>query len=89
MKNKTQLWVLYVQAKEWVVRPSQLLGISDLYVAYCLDEACFTFGSYITGELEKVEGKKQKDVETKRKRLLKALLSDNPDARFATPVATR
>lgn len=31
------------------VRPSELLGITDEYTAYCLDEAC----AYITRRIEK------------------------------------
>lgn len=46
------------------------------------------WGNYVQSELDKIKGKNEKQVQGQKIRLLKALLDDNPDARFATPVAT-
>ena len=32
-------------SKQWNRRPSELLDVTDSYASYCLDEACFAFGS--------------------------------------------
>jgi hypothetical protein len=49
---------------------------------------CFVFGSHVQHELENVKGRNEKDAAGRREILLKALLSDDPDAKYATPVAT-
>jgi len=66
-----------------------MLAISDPYVAYCLDEACHAWGSFIESELNDVDGKDAKAIHAKRVLVLKGLLSENEAARYATPVATR
>jgi hypothetical protein len=33
-------------------RPSSLLGIQDDYLAWCMDQACFAWGSFVAGQLE-------------------------------------
>jgi hypothetical protein len=43
----------------------------------------------VDSELSEVKGKTDKAISAARTRLLEALLSDNPDARYATPTATR
>lgn len=82
------MWNLYVEAQLWRVRPSELMGIEDTYHAYCFDQAVGEFGSFVKHELEAIEGKNAKAVEGKRRLRLTALLSDDPKARFAQPVAT-
>lgn len=59
-------------AKEYHQRPSHLLGIADDdYTAYCLDEACFLWGSHVEGELEEAGANAKKPEEAKRKRQMK------------------
>ena len=38
-------------AKLYMVRPSEILGITDAYTAFCLDEAC----AYITSRIKNGE----------------------------------
>lgn len=38
------MWETFLRAKQWSKRPSELLGITDTYHAWCFDEACATFG---------------------------------------------
>lgn len=77
-----------MEAQLWRVRPSELVGIEDPYIAYCFDQAVGEWGSYIRSELSQIEGKNAKAVEGKRTLRLKALLSDDPKAKFAQPVVT-
>lgn len=79
---------MYVQAKTWKTRPSELLGIDDPYLAYCVDEAISDFGNYVSEELNKVKGKDEKAIAGKQELVLKGLLGDDPKARYAQPVAT-
>lgn len=57
-------------AKLWNTRPSVLLGVSEPYVAYCLDNSVATFGSALEAELEGVKGKTETEINRKRERLL-------------------
>lgn len=75
-------WKLYQEAKIWGCRPSNLLNIDNDYHAYCLDEAVSTWGSHVTSELEKLEGKTDKEVRTKRDRKLLQLLQAPDKMRF-------
>jgi len=73
---------LFQDAKLWGCRPSQLVAIEDPYKAYCFDEAVGAWGSFITSELEKIEGKTDKDVSRKRKNRLLYLLDAPVQQRF-------
>lgn len=66
----------------WGVRPSNLLGIDDPYRAYCLDEAVGSWGTYVTNELDKIDGKTDKEVSRKRKNRLLYLLDAPVEQRF-------
>jgi hypothetical protein len=86
------MWLLFVDAKTWGVRPSSLLAIEDEYVAYCLDQAVGYFGRTLEGELEKAgSGAKNNDeAEWKRQVVLDAFLSDEKKPQrgmFADPAA--
>lgn len=72
------MWSIYQDAKLWHCRPSTLVAIDDPYLAYCFDEAVSAWGGYITRELEKITGKKEKDVERKRHNRFLQLI-DAPD----------
>lgn len=75
------MWGVYQLSQSLTIRPSELLGIEDAYVAYCLDEAVTVFGSYVTNKLEEVEGK-PKEREKKRKAILGELLKLPDEQRF-------
>lgn len=76
------MWKLFQDAKTWSTRPSVLLAIENDYEAYCLDEAISTWGSYVTSELDKVEGKDSKEVNKKRRNRLLSLLQAPDSVRF-------
>lgn len=73
---------MYNQAKTWNTRPSELAGIEEGYYAYCFDEVIATWGSFVTGELDKIEGKNDKEVSRKRHNKLLQLLEAPDSARF-------
>lgn len=70
MKNSAQVWALYRQSKAWATRPSEMLGVSDVYVAYCIDSAVYAFGSALSAELDSIEGKSKEEIKRKRERLV-------------------
>lgn len=47
-----------------------MLGVTDVYTAYCLDSAVYTFGRSLESELEQVEGKNKGEIKRKQERLL-------------------
>ena len=76
---------MFNQAKTWSTRPSVLSGITQDYRAYCFDEAVASWGNVVTNELEKIEGKTDKEVNRKRHaRLMK--LMDAPDSQRFAPL---
>lgn len=85
VRNSAVLWQTYQTAKQFQVRPSELLGISDPWTAYCLDNAVALFGSTLENELDGVTGKNSKDVARKRERMLTKWL-DLPQ-RYRSPMA--
>lgn len=87
--NTSAVWSVFLEAKTWRRTPSELFSIEDPYVAYCLDEAVSMIGSWIMGELEKVEGKTPQAVQARRELVLKRLLTKGSGARFQTPTPTK
>lgn len=87
------MWNVFSLSQEMGVRPSDLLGVTNDYEAYCLDEAVVTFGVYVQSEVRKVGDKKtgkEKAKEGQKLAKLNALLNTKPGERkFANPVATR
>ena len=83
VSSATSIWETYQTAKLWRVRPSELLGVSDPWTAYCLDNAVAHFGNALTAELDAVEGKNSKEINKKRERLMTKWL-DLPQ-RFRSP----
>lgn len=56
---------------QYHVKPSELLGLDDPYVAWCLDEATYMWGSHVDHEVDRAGHKKQKGEDAlKNKRLL-------------------
>lgn len=84
MRNRSLSWSLYNQAKLWNTRPSQLVGVTQEYQAYCFDEAVGSWGTYVTNELEKLEGKNEKEVSRKRHNRLLQLIEAPDSQRFAS-----
>jgi hypothetical protein len=63
------------------------MDIIDPYTAWCFDEAVFTWGSHVQAELDGVEGKTSRDVESKRKLIIRRMLGPEQQTKFADPVA--
>lgn len=74
-------------SKTWNYRPSEILNIEQPYIAYCIDNAVATFGRSLEAELNKVEGKTDKQRDAKRQRIL-AIWLDEP-VKYRDPPATR
>jgi hypothetical protein len=72
------MWLLFVDAKTWGVRPSELVAIDDEYVAYCLDQAVGYFGRTLEAELEKAgsDAKNEAEAEWKRTKVLSSFLGE-------------
>jgi hypothetical protein len=70
-----------------------MLGITDDYVAYCLDQAVGYFGRHLEAELEKAgsDAKNDDEAQWKRQLLLDRYLGEEEDkpqrGRFADPSA--
>lgn len=81
-----------MDAKTWNCRPSDLLAITDEYVAFCVDQAIGYFGRVVEAELEAVEGKTDTERSQKRDRVLQRYIGENDDEKprrgqFADPTA--
>lgn len=80
------MWQIYNLAKTWNCRPSELLGLTSDWDAYCLDNAVAAFGNHLTAELDGVEGKNKQEIERKRETILRRYLPEATKARkFADP----
>lgn len=79
------MWGLYQNSKLWGTLPSKIMGVKGKYRAYCFDEAVSTWGTFITNELEKIEGKSDKEVNRKRRNKLMLLLQVPDEQRFRKP----
>jgi len=51
-----------------------MLGVSDVWTAFCLDRAVHAFGSVLQSELDGVEGKTAQEITRKRERILRTWL---------------
>lgn len=80
------MWNVYLESRTWRTKPSNLFGIADEYVAYCLDEAVAMVGNHITNELEKIQGKNGRQIEGRRQAALNRMLGKVPQ--FKTPIPT-
>lgn len=80
---------MFQNAQLWSTRPSDLAGIDDPYLAFCFDDAVATWGNYVTQELEKIKGKKEKDVERKRHNRFLQLMDAPDSVRFRSMRKTK
>jgi hypothetical protein len=82
--------MLWTQATEFKTRPSTLLGVTDEYAAYCIDQSVYTFGSALQHALEEVEGKTKEEIKRKRVRIITRWLGGEQQYRNPmAPTATR
>lgn len=84
--NWEQAWLLYNQAKSWNKTPAELLSVEDAYLAYCVNNSIYAFGTALDAELESVTGKKKEEVARKRSRIVDKWL-ERP-LKFRNPMAT-
>lgn len=80
------VWRVATLARELRVRPSELLGVDDSYVAFCLDEAIMTGRTLIQGEVDKVTHKNEKVQARRREDKLRQILGlTSTKGRFRNP----
>lgn len=72
-------------AEQFSSRPSHLLGISDAYTAWCLDDAVYAWGAHVESELQKAsdEGQDEKQRKNKMKLAMKRLFPQEGEAEEA------
>lgn len=85
MKAKPLLFRIYETAKTWNTRPSVMLGITDHFTAFQVDEAVGTFGNLVHAEMDDVEGKKKEEIRGKRQMVLDRILGF--ETKFKAPPA--
>lgn len=68
-------------AQRYRTTPSQLVGLTDPYTAWCLDEAVYIFANHVESKLAEAanrqKGEKQKAAA--KQRMLTSLLADAAD----------
>jgi hypothetical protein len=74
-------------SKKLKCRPSDLVGITDPYEAYCFDEAIVFVNDQINAELELVTHKKPKVQSQRRQQRLAQLLGVPAEKRYRDPAA--
>lgn len=88
VENRQSAWLLYNEAKTWSTNPATVLGITDWYVSYCLNQAISYWGTYVENQLDMIEAKTAQATADKRQARLQQLLSDDtekPKGSFADP----
>lgn len=76
------MWLLYQNSKLWGKLPSTIMHVKGKYKAYCLNEVVSAWGSFVTNELEKIEGKTAKEINRKRHNRLLELIQAPDSVRF-------
>ena len=74
MKKWPETWRIYLQAKAWRCRPSDILLIADAWDAHCYDSAVYLFGSELEAALEAVNEKTSSATTRKRERVIRKWL---------------
>jgi hypothetical protein len=78
VENSTMLFEVWTSAKQWGIRPSELLHISDEVAAYHLDRAVLLFGTSLEDDIEREtrDAKDQKAAEAKARLVLQRWLRE-------------
>lgn len=79
-------------AKQFRARPSQLVGVDDPYIAYCFDDATYTWGIFVEGKLSEAENGVSKPDQRRaaRERMWKQIFEadeSKPTGMFRDPAA--
>lgn len=81
-------WTLFGLGKTWGKAPSEIIGVDDEYIAYCLDQAVAYFGGHVENELDEVEGKTAAEIKMKRQAIIQRYIypeRGTPKGQFADP----
>lgn len=83
------LWQVWLDSKRWQLRPSDMIGVRNPYVAYCFDQACTYLGTQVEAAMDNVkEGKKSaKQVAGAKENVMRKMLG--LEQKFASPTPTR
>lgn len=87
-------------ARTFHVRPSELLGVRDSFLAFCIDRAVWTFGTAVDTDMDAAQNDRRLGDNPKREVLIKARetvflqymningdeTSPSPTGRFADPM---
>lgn len=79
------MWGLWNKSLKWSTRPSELLGLDDPYVGWCIDEAVYSWGNFVESQMDEAvasaqrgKGKRKKIDENKIRQQKLAQLLDLP-----------
>lgn len=87
MKSSAKLWEVWNLSKTYHCRPSDIVGCSDEFAAYCLDRAVLVFGTAVEEAIdEATEGKKKAQAQAFATNVV-ATWTGAP-MKFAQPTAT-
>lgn len=75
------LWEAYLLAKAWRCRPSEIYAIEDELSSFCFDRAVNHFGGALEAELNSVEGKSSREIDSKRKRILQKWIPETSSSK--------
>lgn len=89
MTKLQNVWRLAKLATRTNSRPSELLDVTDPYMAFCVDEAVMVGAQLIEDELEKITHKKPKVQAQRRQTKLAQLLGTAEMVQYKTPSATK
>lgn len=91
MRNKPRNWRLFRLARELHCRPSDLLGIKNDYVAFCVDEAIVEFGTALENAIDKAtqNAKNNRAAEGRAKHVLEKWLAPDPPEGVDAPKAAK
>lgn len=73
-------------SKAYSCRPSELLAVRHDLEAFRLDRAVYRFGTHVDAELDKVSGKNDNEIKTKRLRVVEKYF---PKAQAASASGTK
>lgn len=79
------MWEAWKISKAFGVLPHVIYHVDDERDAFSFDRAVYLFGSSLEDALSAVEGKNNKEVETKRLRVLDKYLGSKSSKKFADP----
>lgn len=73
-RNKPALWELYRVGEKYHTRPSALVGITDIWLAFDFDHAVTMLGVHIENEINEPTSKDQRDAQAKATRKVNSIL---------------